>query len=97
MCQSADGWRESAGALTLAGFASAARCPASPTSSCRSWMSRQAREFPRKEWASTDVLFAPCAASRKTQSTKNQNGGTLELISPRVITRELTEKKKERP
>ena len=37
---SAAGWRASAGARTWAESASAARCPGSRTSSCRSWMRR---------------------------------------------------------
>src|ERR1700683_4996878 len=38
---SGGGWPASAAAPTWAASASAARCPASPTSSCRSWTSRR--------------------------------------------------------
>ena len=47
-CPSAAGWAASADVPTSAAFASAARCRASRTSSCRSWTSRRAERFLRR-------------------------------------------------
>ena len=74
---SAAGWPASAAARTSAASASAARCPASPTSSCRSWTSRPARTL------STTAVgvygrIDPRAARhhQRTPSTRSRSGGT---------------------
>jgi hydrogenase small subunit len=56
------GWPASAGVRTWAGSASAVRCRASPTSSCRSWTSRRARRSRRPPSDSTAARSPHCAA-----------------------------------
>ena len=62
---SAAGWRASAAARTSAASASAARCRASPTSSCRSWTSRPAAGSPPARSGSTAAAIRRCAADHQ--------------------------------
>src|SRR3954464_8411758 len=65
-----------------AASASAARCRASPTSSCRSWTSRRAARSRRSSPASTARPSAACGASRTRRSTRSRSGGTTATSSP---------------
>ena len=70
---SAAGWRASAAARTSAASASAARCPAFPTNSCRSWTSRPARSFRPRPWPMYGRTVR--ALRRFTQASMNNEPG----------------------
>ena len=63
----ADGWRASAVVPTWAASASAAPCPDSPTSSCRSWMNRRERRFQALPSVSMAARSGRCVRLRKTR------------------------------
>ena len=76
---SAAGWPASAAAPTSAASASAARCPASPTSSCRSWTSRPGAQL------SVDGRSASTAGSIRALRELHQHHGQqgTEVAAPR--------------
>ena len=81
-CPSAAGWPASAAARTSAASASAARCRASPTSSCRSWTSRRAAGCDRRDQGYSKWI----GPLRRTMHRHAQQGTEVAARGPRLTT-----------
>ena len=83
-CPSAAGWPASAAVRTSAASASAAPCPAFPTSSCRSWMSRRVPSCPTTmSGIYGGLIRALRGVHQQHRRTKSRSGG---IRSPELTT-----------